>query len=756
MMNTKRNSTVLLLAVAVFTAAPALAQEVMHARISFDAGGAMVRGTADDDWSYATINTIVLPGDTLWSDKGGTIELEMAGGSFLRMADGSKAEIVALPPAGHVRGWTGAFYVQRISRSTGGMVFESPACSIDVAPDTQVRLDVVGEGSTTVSVRWGQATVRTPSGESTPVGVGQRIFVDPGLLPSAPMPFDRTAEDAFDTLNREPARLLAEGPDVPVTPVKIPETVIGVSDLNRYGTWVYVDNTPYWHPTVVVDYVPYRSGYWSYTPVYGNVWVGSYPFCYVTSHYGRWTYSTNYGWMWGYTDTWGPAWVASVRYGPNFMWTPLDPWDRPVFCNGYSYSSGSMQFSLMASTYCPADAYLTYGYCPVYPVTQTIVQNVPATQVHIWNINVHTDSHDDHGYRPPSRGRDTSPGDSPMEVRNYTPNRVIRGPSDYESGGRAASTRIATLEKTDGRPEFAPVRSDSPRGVRTPMAETQRTARMRSVQVDPAAMASANRIGAVNMTNSRNGGRDTAKDTLPSRSVRTMSSARPEVPKATDSPRASARSTQTPPRPDAATPPTDSRRSSTYRTPGETRSSRTPESSVDKTPEPSAMCPQISRPPAGYDSSSRSSRTQTRTPEVTEAPSAHESSPRHTPMQPQIRTRSYTAPAPKTEAPMTPAPAPTETPRTSGRHDAMPMQMPMQQRIEAPSRSQRAPSSFEQPRSMPDQAPMRQYQAPSRMPSMDRGESGHRMMPAPSMPSGSHSTRPSIDTAPSPRSSGRR
>ena len=78
---------IVVVAVVLSGAAPrALAEATMHARISYESGGAMVQGTADADWSYATTNTLILPGDQLWADKGGTMELEMSGGSFLRMA----------------------------------------------------------------------------------------------------------------------------------------------------------------------------------------------------------------------------------------------------------------------------------------------------------------------------------------------------------------------------------------------------------------------------------------------------------------------------------------------------------------------------------------------------------------------------------------------------------------------------------------------------------------------------------------------
>src|SRR5690348_2516301 len=81
---------------------PAWADNLLHARISHESGGALVRGSDDADWSYATINTIILPGDTLWIDQEGTLEVEMSGGSFLRMADRSKAELQSLPPSASI------------------------------------------------------------------------------------------------------------------------------------------------------------------------------------------------------------------------------------------------------------------------------------------------------------------------------------------------------------------------------------------------------------------------------------------------------------------------------------------------------------------------------------------------------------------------------------------------------------------------------------------------------------------------------
>src|SRR5690606_28438290 len=156
---------------------PAGADAVLHARVSYEAGGAMVKGTSDSDWSYATINTLILSGDTLWADAGALLEADFAGGAFLRLADRSQAEAVSLSPSILVRGCTGSFYVQRVSRASGEFLFETPAAAVVVDRDSQVRIDILENGATTVTVRWGRATVNTDVGSPAVVQAGRRIYI---------------------------------------------------------------------------------------------------------------------------------------------------------------------------------------------------------------------------------------------------------------------------------------------------------------------------------------------------------------------------------------------------------------------------------------------------------------------------------------------------------------------------------------------------------------------------------------------------
>ena len=73
--------------------APIANAEFLHARVSYEGGGSLIKGNGDADWSFLNVNTLLVPGDDLWADNQGLIEVETPTGVFVRMADGSKGEI---------------------------------------------------------------------------------------------------------------------------------------------------------------------------------------------------------------------------------------------------------------------------------------------------------------------------------------------------------------------------------------------------------------------------------------------------------------------------------------------------------------------------------------------------------------------------------------------------------------------------------------------------------------------------------------
>jgi len=479
----KQKNRMITTAVAVFAflagAAVADSEFLMHGRISFDTGTAMVKNASEETWSAAVVNTLVMPGDTLWVDKSGTAELEMAGGTFLRLADGSKAELVSLPPSGYVRGWTGSFYVHRLTRSQGDFIFTAPSATVEIPADAMVRVDIDVSGAATVSVRWGSAKVRTDQGGEVTATENTRVWIDPGLLPSEPTPFDRAQTDSFDDWNNERTRLLVEGVRTVPKEIVIQDTAVGRYDLDRYGEWVYVDSRPYWRPTVVVNYVPYRYGYWNYIPAIGHVWVDEYPFAYVTTHYGRWRHVPAYGWLWSYDPVWSPAWVASVRVGDYYAWSPVDFYNRPVFVTGGAvFTLGGVSFCSFSTSYV-RHSYLysgpTYVYAPTTVVINTFTA-APPQHVSVWNI-----AYD-------RRARPAVPFDSRYIAgeRDYNPRRSIRGAQGDWVKDLAPSDRAQRLEASLGRREFASAapRSGEGRSLRTASTEGSRVAQPRQVRLD--------------------------------------------------------------------------------------------------------------------------------------------------------------------------------------------------------------------------------------------------------------------------------
>ncbi len=427
---------------AALVAFSASAETIMHGRISYTDQSGLVKGADDSDWSYAGVNSLVMPGDTVWADDESALEIEFSGGTFLRLADGSKLDVLEAPPSALFRGTTGSFYVQRVRRSNGDVTFDTPVGAIVIAPDSQVRIDILEEGATTITVRWGEASIHSEGGAPVKLRAGERSFIDPGFLPSAATVFDRSQEDAFDSWNRSRARTIAEG-SLP-TPIQSSYSggvaPMGVTDLNGYGEWVYIDNSPYWRPTVA-DYVPYRYGSWSYVPAQGYVWVDNYPWAYTTTHYGYWRYTPRYGWCWGYHGAYRPAYAYTVHYGDRFIWAPMDVYGYPVHYGAYSsFMIGDVRFSFGFSSY--SYDYHVYGggYHSVYLVDYHHIydnhHHHHYNHCDYWRIDS-----DPSPYR--NSGRPHWPGD---RVNTFAPERVYRGATVARDGTTRARDRAQVLE----------------------------------------------------------------------------------------------------------------------------------------------------------------------------------------------------------------------------------------------------------------------------------------------------------------------
>ena len=79
----------------------------------------------------------------------------------------------------------------------------------------------------------------------------------------------------------------------------VSRSVVGYEELDGYGDWVVDDYYgPLWTPRItVVDWAPYRFGYWTWIGPWGWTWIDNEPWGFAPCHYGRWVHA-RHGWAW--------------------------------------------------------------------------------------------------------------------------------------------------------------------------------------------------------------------------------------------------------------------------------------------------------------------------------------------------------------------------------------------------------------------------------------------------------------------------
>jgi hypothetical protein len=298
------------------------------ARLSYIAGNVSFQHGSDTDWSAASVNMPMEPGDRIYTGRDGRTEIEFDDGSVFRLAENSDVEILSLREARiQLRILVGLSTLT--VPSNADFEINTPAAAFNVLRKGVYRFDVVESGDTDAIVQKGELEAannafsrRIESGELLHVGRG-----DDGN----PQLSRYEKRDAWDEWNdrRTADRIAHESRKY------MPDTVyIGASDLDQYGRWVYVDGYGAgWVPFSVDSYwSPYSVGRWCYRPIYGWTWVSYEPWGWLPYHYGRWYNSVRFGWCWlpgpSFSFSfWAPA-LVTFYSGPGWIsWCPLGPGD---------------------------------------------------------------------------------------------------------------------------------------------------------------------------------------------------------------------------------------------------------------------------------------------------------------------------------------------------------------------------------------------------------------------------------------------
>lgn len=329
-------------------APPAGAQEGDTARVSDVRGELVVRGTGDSDFAHVERNTVLWLDDTLWTERRARAEVELAGNSWIRLAEDTKLDLVRPGAPTRLRLWTGSVYLDLSAARSPRLLVQTPAGDVSAGADTLFRLDLSDDEQARVTVYRGSARLSGSAGSPIVVQAGERAYVAPDRQAENPFRFDSLDRDRFDEYQQQRTAYWQKRP----APAELGLDLLGGRELHGAGDWVAVDGVLHWRPAVDRTWRPFREGYWVHIPGLGQTWVDYAPWGYVTSHYGRWLWKAAHGWVWRPGAVWAPAQVAWGAFDGAYGWAPLDPGDRPAVVGDDGFQHGAVFVDYLAWTFC--------------------------------------------------------------------------------------------------------------------------------------------------------------------------------------------------------------------------------------------------------------------------------------------------------------------------------------------------------------------------------------------------------------------
>lgn len=290
-------------------------------------------------------NMPISAGDEILVSDAGRAEIGLADGNLLYVGGGTRARFSSLHSQ---QGEDDAF--SAIDLTDGSVVLAAMGTDDDSIPrvDTEdatvylsagsrVRVNADPHRGTVVVVRAGSAEVRTRS-DSFTVETGQYLMVHGDEEPEISRGvfsrdrFDLWAADRLEELDTDTGRSTS----VQYVDDDYASDVVALDD---YGDWEYSNtySTNVWVPRVNINWMPYSSGNWYYTPI-GLTWWSSDPWGWYPFHYGSWFYDAGFHhWCWAPSYVYSPAWVY-WGYSNNYVgWCPVGYYSffSPWFDNYY-------------------------------------------------------------------------------------------------------------------------------------------------------------------------------------------------------------------------------------------------------------------------------------------------------------------------------------------------------------------------------------------------------------------------------------
>jgi hypothetical protein len=334
------------------------------ARLGILNGDASVRRGDSAEPVAAVVNAPLMSGDELIVAANGRAEVQLDAAHFMRLAGDTDVRLADLE--------NGHFQVQlahglitwRVLRESQSQAeISTPLVSVHPGPQSVVRVEVMPDGMTQVTVRHGVADVSTQKGteqireNSAMLVRGAENDPEFQIIASA-------ARDEWDNWSDQRDNYLLRAQ----SPRYVPNEVSGAEDLDANGNWNYDGSNGWvWSPTVAPGWAPYQNGRWVWEDYYGWTWVDNAPWGWAPFHYGYWYNRVGFGWCWypglhGGHTWWRPAMVGFFGWGGggfgvgfgfgNVGWVPLAPHEafHPWYGRGGFNGRSSVNVNIVRNT----------------------------------------------------------------------------------------------------------------------------------------------------------------------------------------------------------------------------------------------------------------------------------------------------------------------------------------------------------------------------------------------------------------------
>jgi hypothetical protein len=284
-------------------------------RISVIHGNVTTMRGDGGQWVAGTVNTPVVPGDSVATADGSRAEVQLDFANVMRLDQRTEAKVADLEQNKiQIQLGSGLVDFSVSSGTQADAEIDTPNMGVHPLAPGVYRIQVNSPSETLLIVRQGQAEVLTNQG-STKVEAGQIIQIHGTDNPEYkidPAP----GGDEFDKWCFDRDRQIKTAQAWQHTD---PQTT-GSSDLDANGQWEQVPDYGWcWTPQVDAGWVPYSAGYWGWEPYWGYTWISYEPWGWAPYHYGRWFM---YGGRWAWWPArgfggrmWAPAYVSFFGFG---------------------------------------------------------------------------------------------------------------------------------------------------------------------------------------------------------------------------------------------------------------------------------------------------------------------------------------------------------------------------------------------------------------------------------------------------------